>query len=632
MDDSASPIKTGTHLDALAEDNPAKGGQTCKKNPLYVVVPPSCHPASSSLAGQTIDALRRYFDDRGHYPSDEMWTALQAVAKTMESMAEGRCRPAIHISSLDPGVGKTTTVVHFLRALLASKVHDGVGAVVCVRRKEQIEAVVKEAGLAHADYAVLTADAELNALGCGSPREARVLFTTHAMIEKRCSGRRFAAVADFHYHGKPRTVRIWDEAILPGQTLTLRRDDLAGLLAPLRGRHPALAEAIEDLFSDLKSADDGAVVCLPDLAEDHGLDLNQALSLVSGRPELVPAIEALWFLFGRHVTVRREGVYGQTMLDYRDTLPNDIAPLLALDASARVRTVYDCWKEGRGGLVMLPDAPKRYDDLAIHVWQHGGGKSAFKNDGKELVEGIASAIMTRPDEEWLVVHHKAAGGMDFEAELRARLGMFGPTVHYLHWGAHDATNAFGHVPNVVLAGTLFYRPSYYEALGRLASAYPSQRGRYDAERTKQVTLGEHRHLILQALCRGAVRKCVGASCPPARAYIIASAKSGIADTLPAIFPGAQVHPWRPVQKPLSGRVADAFQFIVGELARAPWSLVTFPQVMKHLGWKDRKDFKRSIRHHPDFIDALAAAGIEEWGSGQYPRGFQRISPPATGLR
>jgi hypothetical protein len=99
-------------------------------------------------------------------------------------------------------------------------------------------------------------------------------------------------------------------------------------------------------------------------------------------------------------------------------------------------------------------------------------------------------------------------------------------VHFVHLGAHDATNQFSHVPNVVLAGTLFLRPSGYEALARLASAYPS-----DEERIKQVTLGEHCHMILQALCRGAVRKCVGNACPPARPYIIASRRSGIEEQL-----------------------------------------------------------------------------------------------------
>ena len=90
--------------------------------------------------------------------------------------------------------------------------------------------------------------------------------------------------------------------------------------------------------------------------------------------------------------------------------------------------------------------------------------------------------MTRPDEAWLVVHHKKEGiDRDIEEEVRALLP---PTarVHFLTWGAHDATNEFAAVPNIVLAGTLFLRASQYEALGRLASGHPSSRGRFDDAR------------------------------------------------------------------------------------------------------------------------------------------------------
>ena len=101
---------------------------------------------------------------------------------------------------------------------------------------------------------------ELRSAGCGSPPKARVLFTTHSMIEKRCerSGS-FGGVAAFHYQGEPRAVRICDEAILPGQPLTISRDDLALLFAPLRGRYTALADAIEDLFTKLKTTESGTV-------------------------------------------------------------------------------------------------------------------------------------------------------------------------------------------------------------------------------------------------------------------------------------------------------------------------------------------------------------------------------------
>ena len=618
---AATPLADQAALEVSSDPN---GGQTCKKTPLYEIAPPSAQPVPSRpLADQTMVSLRDYFAGRQHAPSEAMWVALRAVAEAMEGMAEGRCPPLIHLSSLDPGVGKTTTVICFLRALLASNAHTDVAALVCVRRKDQIEAIVKEANLDPDDFAVLTADKELNGLGCGSPPKARVLFTTHSMIERRCerSGS-FERVAAFHYKGEPRAVRIWDEAILPGQPLTISRDALALLLAPLRGRYPALVGDIEDLFTKLKTTKSGTVICLPDLAEVHDVDLNEVLEVVAERPEQELAAEVLWFLFGEHVTVRQDGALGNTMLDYKDTLPHDIRPLLALDASARVRTVYDCWQEGRGGISKLPNAPKRYDDLSIHVWSRGGGKSAFRKEGDVLVEGIASTIRTRPNEEWLVVHHKKEGiDRDIEEEVRALLPQTAQ-VHFLNWGSHDATNDFATVPNIILAGILFMRPSYYEALGRLASGHPSSRGHFDDRKIKKVTVGEHRHLILQALCRGAVRKCAGEGCPPAHAYIIASRRSGIAGELQSIFPGAHVLPWRPVKKALKGKVAEAVEFIATQLGSAPSSTVTFKQVMAHIGWTDGKEFKRRIRHHDDFIEALDDAGIEEWGPGRWPKGFR----------
>ena len=177
---------------------PSKGDKSVRRLLFTKLPPPSPGAALDSLASQTITALQKSFAQRGHVPSLEMWVALRALAGTMEAMAEGRCPPAVYLSSLDPGVGKTTTVVCFLRALLASPDYTDVAALVCVRRKDQIEAIVEEAGLDDADFAVLTADAGLNILGSGSPEDARVLFTTHTMVEKRCEGRQFTKVRDFY--------------------------------------------------------------------------------------------------------------------------------------------------------------------------------------------------------------------------------------------------------------------------------------------------------------------------------------------------------------------------------------------------------------------------------------------------
>ncbi len=323
----------------------------------------------TSLAEKTLAALKASFSSRNHFPSEEMWTALKAIANTLESMANSACTKAFHLSSLDPGIGKTTTVIHFLNALMASPGHAEAAALVCVKRRDQIEAIVKEAGLGKGAFAVLTAHNGLNSLGASNPKDARVLFTTQSMVEMRSQGRLFANVAAFHYRGQPRAVRIWDEAILPGRPLTVSRDMIAFLFTPLRGHKPLMVEALEDLFTELRTAKDGSLHYLPDLGDNHSVDLNEALRLVHGGPqEQVQAVEALWYLFGRCVTIRQDGIYGNTLLDYRDTLPEDITPLLVLDASVRVRTAYKFWEKRRGGIQKLPSVTKRYDNGQRGDW------------------------------------------------------------------------------------------------------------------------------------------------------------------------------------------------------------------------------------------------------------------------
>jgi hypothetical protein len=568
-----------------------------------------------SLSEATLAALHLTFSKLNHSPTAEMWTALKAIAETLEAMAEGTCEDAIHLSSLDPGVGKTTTVIQFLKALLSSPAHPDVAALICVKRREQIDAIVTEAGIAKHDFAVLTADPALNSLGRSTADEARVLFTTHAMVEKRSQGRPFASVAAFHYEGCPRAVRIWDEAILPGKPQTVSRDMIAGLFGPLRGHKPELADALEDLFTTLRTAEDGSLHQLPDLAEEHEVSLNEALRFVHGAPAAQKtAVEALWFLFGKYVTVRTDGHYGNTLLDYQDTLPSDITPLLVLDASVRVRSVYRFWEERRGGIKRLPEAAKHYGNHTLHVWNKAGGKRAFKNEtGKKLIEGIACTIRTKPQEEWLVIHHKDALESTFEADVRALLADDSDKVHFLHWGVHDATNRYSNVPNVILAGTLFYRASHYEALGRLASGHPSRHGAFPETDRRQVKLGEHHHLILQALCRGAVRRCYDGGCPVTHTYIVAHSGTGIQASLSGIFPGARVVSWKPVLNALKGKVKEAFTYIQGSLSEDPSTRVSFKAVMEAVGWTSSGDFRKRIRGHEDFIEALKEAGIEEWG-------------------
>jgi hypothetical protein len=543
-------------------------------------------------------------------------------------MAEGGCTPVYYLSSLDPGVGKTQAVVHFLRALVASSEHQHLGILIGVARLDEVRAYVEAAGLADAHFAVLTSDEDLNALGLGRPNSARVLFTTQQMIEKRTKGARLSETRDFHFRDRPRAVRVWDEALLPGQPITLPLDDLALLFRRYRPINPALAEELET-FRDqlrLKAASktfSTASVDIPDFASEHRLNLGSGLSLLStASDEELQAATGLWSLSGQTVTLRRDGKYGLVLVHYREHLPEDLAPLLILDASGRVRETYRLWEQHRGGLVRLKEAAKNYESLTVHVWERGGGKAAFTENSAELIQGIANTIDRRPDEEWLIIHHKLQGEdiprAICEMVVRAEL----EKIHFIHWGNHQATNAFVHVSNVILAGTLFYRPSLYEAIGRAAAAYPATIGPLDEGDRKRVECGEHRHLILQALCRGSVRRSQGETCAPCCAYVIAAATTGIPEDIADVFPGCKRARWRPIKRQLSGQVKVAADFIGQWFAsREPYERLPFTTVREHLGGMSPGNFAKNIRHHEAFRDFCAQNGIMEFGEGRYVRCF-----------
>src|SRR4051794_24758410 len=88
-------------------------------------------------------------------------------------------------------------------------------------------------------------------------------------------------------------------------------------------------------------------------------------------------LSSLWFLSGKVVTVRRDGPMGNTMLDYRDTLPTALPPMAILAAPGGVRETSRDIEESRRTPVRLATAVKRYDRLTIHLWRTGGGKRAF---------------------------------------------------------------------------------------------------------------------------------------------------------------------------------------------------------------------------------------------------------------
>lgn len=270
-------------------------------------------------------------------------------------------------------------------------------------------------------------------------------------------------------------------------------------------------------------------------------------------------IEALYGLSGLEARIAKDQ-YGTTTIQYVDTLPDDLAPMLILDASGQQRKTYEYWYRERKGLKFLYSPQKSYEGLTIHHWNEGAGKQTQgKGKYKLIAEGVAKAIIENvPNgEDVLVIHYKKSGFMpDMQGEIDKLLRsnpkfLRQGKVHYRHWGTHTATNDYSHIKHVILAGILQYNTAQYEAYGLGAKGQDVHKPLTEAE-FEEVRLGEIAHHILQASCRGYVRNSEGEKCPEGcHLYVVFSTNKGTGTPqglLNTVFPKALVRDWRPVFK------------------------------------------------------------------------------------
>lgn len=563
-------------------------------------------PPQPSLSMLTMEGVSREMEAFGVASTHDQRLALTEVATTLEAMAEGVCPPQIHLSSLDPGVGKTTTLIEFIKQIVASTEHCHVGVLVGLSRLDEVERLVEECGLVEADFAVFTGDEERNAMSSTPHSTAQIFFTTQQMLTRRCKTVGFAQCSTFHFMGSPRPVRVWDETLEPGEVLTLSRDHLASLSDVLRPISGQLADLVLDLTGQLGEHEPGDVVEFPMVDQDA---VRQAISSASSN-DIARRLGTFAAMSGRSVRLLKGAGKQRIALDIRDAVPNDLAPFLVLDASGRVRQTYAHWEQQRGGLVRLRSATKLYDPLTIHVLDQGGGKDSWQNNGDQLAREIATVIDSKPDEPWLVVHHKAAGKSDPEKAIKQWMDTDRSRVNFITWGKHQATNDFKHIANVVLAGTLFLPESQYLGLAHASSGVPTGED-LPPHLVDDIRLGEHGHGVLQALCRGAVRGSDGEYCSPCTAYIIAAKGSRIRAALPEWFPGCRVQNWRPRHRPPRQQVAKAVAYVEQRLKADPTTPIPFSDLMAVLAIHDKSNFNRTIRHHHDFGSAIERLSLDE---------------------
>lgn len=510
--------------------------------------PSAISGSSSSLAELTLSAVTQRLEDIGSSLQGQGLEAIQALLEALEDGLTGSLPKAYHLSAIDPGVGKTLSVAAFLRTWKAHGFNPASSVLIGVSRLEEVRAYLRESELEHDDVAVLTSVEDLNVLGV--PQEdygtARVMFTTQQMIERRTRGRTFAEVTEFHFDGRPRALRIWDESLVPAQSLVVGVDELARLPGVLNRKAPELAKVARSLLNSVLTAEDGARIVIP-----------RELGHLPRPPATGSTVSDTWGnvgrLAGQEVVAIHHNTGNTQLAGSSPPLPEDFAPVVILDASGRVRSTYEVWERELGTLKRLPAAANDYDRLRVHLWERPVGQSSFQLPGTliEVVDAVAEAINDDPTtDHWLVVSYKRhpieealCAAVNEDARLR---------LHFLTWGMHHGTNDFRHCRKIVLIGHLNYGPAGYTALasaaGHLAPQDPQA-----AER--DLKDGEYRHGYLQALARASVRLSRNGEAGVCTAYVIASPAVGAEELLSETFPGCTVEPWQPSLEKTQGLAA-----------------------------------------------------------------------------
>jgi hypothetical protein len=555
-----------------------------------LTVPPTLGALALRIVDNVVGELTRH----GRKIRDEDLISIRAVAATIEAMVSGTAKPLLYLSTQPTGWGKTAILVAAVRAILDDPALAHIGVVILVNTLEQIPALVGRMELKKEDFAVRvgTNETDLNEMGLTSlcrtnaakkvaHHYAQVLFTTQQKLSKGLMQHKkdFNDMTFFDYCrratpdeievlkrakscGSKRQVRLWDEAYLPIDPVTIGFDDLSWFASHLDHLgHPQAAKILNDWLQRIEdgSLSDDTVPCWSIETTWPEKDTDDPLFIFAEDDERAGTLyEAMYFLQGQSVRILRQEYNNKTVaISYRRSIPHNIEPLLIFDAGGYQALEYRLIARSSGTVKTLSSASKTYRNLTIRWCNHGSGQVAYRSrqEIEELASIAAQAVLDKPHgEQVLIVHRKGAKApaTTLPALIRSKVRKLGGDegcVRFLTWGTHKATNEFQNVRHVVLIGLHQAPLSTIIALVYGTSRRPMH-ARVSARDIEIMRMSRIVADLNQAIGRGAVRKMTPEGDVPEGCTVdlIASSWGPMGfkkpeETLKDMFPGLTIKPW-----------------------------------------------------------------------------------------
>jgi hypothetical protein len=543
------------------------------------------------------------------------YKAFSVLEEKMKEGLSSLLKPAFYILSADAGSGKSTTVHKFIRQWKSEGFWGDGSIIVFLATFNEIDSYIHGCGLAEGDYACISSDEKYNGYGLGRHRagKAKILFTTHEQARRRIAEMGGFEAADlFYYRGRPRPLRLWDEGLDAARPVTFSLNSLDALPAALSGVKGGrkLIAALRPLRLAEEQLKVGFTFTIPpELGELAG---NMALNLKGAVvPQyVIKTLEGLSALAGQPAILREDSREGFVFVGIGQPLPDDLAPLIVLDASARLRPSYRYWADRCSNVISLPPATADYSSMELHWWNKGAGKSVLANPvERECIVAAAADLLNSNDEEWLVIHQKAVQpyatrpAYCVASEIRGRLHNEG-RVTFVHWGRHLASNEHRHIRNVLIIGGNHYPQQSYEAI------YAAAAGRLDNindQAVRHISAFEFAHHVYQAACRSNLRNMDHETAGQAKVFLICSNAAGKRQAIEQAFPNCAVHDWTPVPRKRTKKeqkVIDAIASLFG----SDDGQITLKALIDACGGKDSQ-YLREIWGRPAVIKFMSKYGI-----------------------
>lgn len=627
--------------------------------------------------------LMRELSENRNEPGKKQEEALLVLLRLYSRVSLGLDRGRFAFP-LPTGYGKTTSIVawcaaihrlgvtDFSVAIAASKVED-----LCRLKRELIrvggEGMAEKVGLIHSfqydPQAIEEASRTGQPLREGFASEPKTddnesrqfMLVTHNRVKQGDSALKAFNV----FEGEPRSLLVWDEALLPSdvkaENVDLVKVDAAAVMAHCEGKedHRPLYDWTKELNRRIRAVLDlrdpqGEVVELPHATEEdrrrfvrqfpRGRDCSTLETLIAmgdGTVRVFPC----------------EG--GGGVVSYQIDVPRELDRIVVLDASYPVRallkadpSIREVWelptfKPHARSLGIdketSTDGLKQYPTLRIRHMVAGGGRSSVTDDfdkpkaerrlARDIVHLVSEGIPQDESVLIFVYKHRGRGrpmrdvltedlqdaGVDLAGTVRVD-GKALRRINIATWGSETSTNEWSHCKHVILAGVL--RHPNEVLFGRYLSAKDDLKAELPVDKLATFVATETAHLIYQAASRGACRSTdADGVAKPMNLYFVHPFLN-VKPHLQKVMPGAVWSRWSgDYSAETEGKIEKLAQMIAEFLAETDGSDISCRRVKQEL----------SLDGVPPRTFTEATRLAPEFAAGWYRRGgsFTRQRPPAA---